>query len=171
MKSHPYVRLGIAAALTLLTAAPFAHAQTIDLKQGWDHATSEQFWFGSQGSRIMPYAWFIALEQQSNTALLRDPDFMESLGYIVVRKLPANPNDLPIGFARDENAAATASYAGLTCAACHTARWRIKGQTVIVEGGPAMADFSALLDALVDSTSATLDDAAKFARFAARVGV
>jgi hypothetical protein len=143
-------------------------AQPVNLDQGWNKQTSEAFWFNSQGSRIMPYSWFIGLEQAGSTNLLSDVNFLERLGFIAVEG-----RRLPIGFAVDRNQSRTATYIGLTCAACHTGRLNIEGRPVLVEGGPAMTDFSALLSALVASTSATLkdDQVAKFERFAARVNV
>ena len=41
------------------------------LDQGWDDATREAFWFTPQGSQVMPYTWFLHLEQADSTALLR----------------------------------------------------------------------------------------------------
>jgi mono/diheme cytochrome c family protein len=163
-------RFSAAVALLVSACCGSAFAQPIHLSQGWDAATSADFWFRSQGSRIMPYSWFIALEQADNQELLRAPAFMERLGYIVVGTSPSNPHNLPIGFARDENTTATASFAGLTCAACHTAQLLINNRRVIVDGGPAMADFTGLLQAMVDSTTATIADPGKFSRFATNVG-
>jgi hypothetical protein len=143
-------------------------AQPVNLDQGWNKQTSDAFWFNSQGSRIMPYSWFIGLEQAESTNLLSDVNFLEGLGFIGVEG-----QKLPIGFAVDRNQSRTATYIGLTCAACHTGRLNIEGRPVLVEGGPALADFSALLNALVAATTATLkdDQAARFERFAARVNV
>jgi cytochrome c5 len=166
--------VGLCAVLGLL-APPVVHpagAQpqaAIDLQQGWTDAVREAFWFQTQGSRMMPYDWFAALEQASDTALLRDPAFLESLGYITVGASPANPLGLPIGFTKDEDVWKR-SYVGLTCSACHTARLTIAGTPTIVEGGQALSDFSGFLSAVVGSLEATLADAAKFRRFADRVG-
>src|SRR5687768_6428428 len=113
-------------------------AGDVDLDQNWDAQQKRRFWFDSQGSRIMPYSWFIALEQAASEALLIDSCYMESFGFIVV---PGHK--LPIGFARDQNRTNTATYIGLTCAACHTARLTFGNRTALVEGGPGMADFSA----------------------------
>ena len=162
------LRLSFAAVLAAagVLSPTAAVAQDIDLKQGWTRQQREAFWFGSQGSRIMPYSWFIGLEQPATTELLSAPAFLESLGFISVAGYK-----LPIGLEVHANQARTATYVGLTCAACHTARLVIEGKPVIVEGGPALVDFSGFLDAMVGSTSATLKDEAKLKRFAARVNV
>ena len=156
----------LAAVGVAVSLASRAQAQMIDLDQGWNPTTSNAFWFGSQGSRIMTYSWFIGLEQADSTSLLSDVDFLEQLGFIGV---PGKK--LPIGFAADTNQSRTATYVGLTCAACHTGRLNLAGRPVLVEGGPSMVDFTGFLNAVVASTSSTLSDDAKFARFAARVNV
>jgi mono/diheme cytochrome c family protein len=151
---------------TMALSSTAAAAQEIDLRQGWTGPQRVAFWFGPQGSRIMPYSWFIGLEQAASGELLSAPAFLESLGFI-----PVPGHRLPIGFEKHENQRRTATYVGLTCAACHTARLVIEGKPVIVEGGPALIDFSGFLDAMAGSTSATLKDDAKFKRFAERVNV
>ena len=147
----------------------YAQAADIDLHQNWDRKTAERFWFTSQGSQIMPYDWFLALEQASNTTLFRDPANMERLRYIQGPASELNPDNLPIGFVKDVDKATNVAYMGLTCAACHTARINFKGIPIIVEGGPALADFSTSLKELVDALSATLSSQEKFDRFAQRV--
>jgi hypothetical protein len=39
------------------------------LAQNWSPNQSVQFYFTSQGSEILPYDWFLALEQPSSTTL------------------------------------------------------------------------------------------------------
>src|ERR1041385_6802707 len=82
-------------------------AADVDLHQHWSDAQKEKFWFDPQGSRIMAYSWFIALEQKDNEKLFIDPCFMESLGFIVV---PGHK--LPIGVAPDKNLNGTATWVG-----------------------------------------------------------
>ena len=146
-----------------------AQSADIDLEQNWDQRNAERFWFTSQGSQIMPYDWFLALEQASNTALFRDPGNMERLRFIQGRASELNPENLPIGFAKDIDKATQVPYVGLTCAACHTAKINFKGVPILVEGGPALADLSTFQTELVDALSATLLSEEKFDRFAHRV--
>jgi len=117
--------------------ATCGHIGEVDLRQKWTQGQREAFWFSSQGSRIMPYSWFVALEQEGSQQPLIDPCFMESLGFVSVPGYK-----LPIGFAQDKNPAGTATYVGLTCAACHTSRLNIGGHWAIVEGGQSLVDFS-----------------------------
>lgn len=40
-----------------------ADGSYVVLEQGWDDDTREAFYFTSQGSQLIPYDWFLALEQ------------------------------------------------------------------------------------------------------------
>ena len=42
---------------------PGAFAGEVTLCQNWDAEEQQRFWFLSQGSQIVPYRWFLALEQ------------------------------------------------------------------------------------------------------------
>jgi hypothetical protein len=143
---------------------------SVDLDQGWDRNTSEEFWFTSQGSRLMPYSWFLALEvaDPSSTALFHAGPNMERYGYISVPPSPRNMDGLPIGFAKDIGGNKD-EYVGLTCAACHTGSLNIAGKTVIVEGGPALANFWPFLTDVISSLSIALSDSSKFDRFSKTV--
>jgi mono/diheme cytochrome c family protein len=58
---------------------------------------------------------------------------------------------------------------GLTCAACHTAKISIAGKPAIVEGGQAYADFFEFLREAVVEFDATINNGARFDRFAKKV--
>lgn len=60
-------------------------------------------------------------------------------------------------------------WLGLTCAACHTSQINFKGRKMLVDGAPAMADFEGLMNGLVRSMEATLNNQDKFDRFARKV--
>jgi len=140
------------------------------LDQGWNHETSMEWWYTSQGSRIIPYDWFRALEQAGSEELFNSKaNLEERLRFIGQPVDPKwNPEGLPIGFTVDKAANGT-RYFGVTCAACHTEKLEYKGKAVLVEGGPPLADFDGLISGIGQSLQATLDDDNKFARFASRV--
>ena len=174
------------------TAGP-VHAQS-DVKpdylcQGWSDEDRETFYFTSQGSQLLPYDWFLALEQATSEARFSCRSNMERLGFLYYPKeLHHNRHGLPIGFVKDErdvrklspaksaylgnaqkDAFLMASWVGLTCAACHTGEIRYKQTVLRIDGGPAMADFETLLIELVDALEATHKDDEKLTRFAKRV--
>jgi hypothetical protein len=62
-------------------------------------------------------------------------------------------------------------YAGVTCAACHEGELTYKGKRIRIQGGNSpTVDLQALARGLDDALQATLTDAAKFKRLAARLG-
>lgn len=175
------ISLSIAAsALTLLIAACFNQGGTpagsqevtriVTLDQGWDANARLAFATTSQGSQIIPYSWFLALERAGDGELLRSEQNIQRWGYLPAEPEPdgSNPDGLPVGFVkavgrnRDE-------WIGLTCAACHTTQLNYKGVGLRIDGGPAMADFDLFFRELVEALTATLNDDAKFDRFALRV--
>ena len=148
-----------------------AACQSIDLDQGWNQSQREDFWFTSQGSRLMPYTWFLALEVGAPTSqiLFHDRANMDRYGYIAAPASARNPDGLPIGFARDHQGKPADDHIGFTCAACHTGSVNIAGTRVIVEGGPALADFWTFLTDVTAALALNLNDHAKFDRFAKKV--
>jgi mono/diheme cytochrome c family protein len=146
-----------------------AEASWSSLDQGWSDADRESFWFSPQGSMLIPYAWFLHLEQPDAMAPFREDTHMARLGYLVAGVSDRNPDGLPIGFVRDRRQQDGEDMLGLTCAACHVSRLELEGKVVQIEGGPTLGDFEALLSGLVGSLRATLADGSKFQRFATGV--
>ncbi len=140
------------------------------VEQGWNHETRLEWWYTSQGTRIIPYEWFLALERSNSEELFTSKENLEQrLRYIGWPAHPKwNPDGLPIGFVKDQDAGG-ASYFGVTCAACHTGKVDFMGKSFLTEGGPAHDDFDRLVTEIGESLQATLDDANKFERFAGRV--
>jgi hypothetical protein len=134
------------------------------LAQGWSAEDAKTFWFTSQGSMLVPYRWFLALERAGDQTPFRDE--LPRLGYLEVGASSANPDGLPIGFVKNRKTQGGYEMLGLNCAACHTSRIEAGGSVVQVEGGPSLADFGAMLDGLVAALQATAADDAKFQRFA-----
>src|SRR5688572_7597132 len=58
------------------TAKPEWHA----LEQGWTDEQEQRYWYTSQGSQVLPYDWFMALEQPHAKAPFHDRDHLESFG-------------------------------------------------------------------------------------------
>jgi mono/diheme cytochrome c family protein len=153
-----------------------------DWTQGWSPSEQHDWYRGSQGSRLIPASWLLALEDAQTQAKLMRPDNVMRWGY-----LPAPDGDgspYPIGFAEDITAVGELSltsprwyagqgekekWIGLNCAACHTAKIDYRGHSIRVDGGPTIADFQGFIRALNQSLEATATDNAKFERFAADV--
>ena len=84
------------------------------LAQNWDEEDRQFFYYTDQGSRLLPYDFFLNLEQATNEKLFRSSDNMLRFGFIPGEVSKANPDGLVIGFTRNDD------YMGPTCAACHT---------------------------------------------------
>lgn len=143
----------------------------IYLDQGWEKSDSLWFYTTTQGSVLLPYDFFLALEQTESKAdslkLFLDPINIDKYRYLPQKKTLFNKGALPVGFAVDEYR--DKEYVGYTCAACHTAQINYNSHAIRIDGGPAMADMVGFLTALVDSMQATLDDQAKYKRFVKQV--
>lgn len=142
------------------------------LEQGWDAQMREAFYYTPQGSRLMPYTWFLALEQADSDKAFADPDNLAGFGYLMatMKDSALNPDGLPVGFVRGEfDESGLGHWLGLTCAACHTNDLTYRGQTIRIDGAPTLADFNVFLGALTGAVAATRLNPEKFARFAANV--
>lgn len=134
------------------------------LTQNWGPEESLQFYYTSQGSQILPYDWFLGLENADSQTLLRDDKNMLKFGYLLQKEDEWNPDGLPVGFVKDD--VKPRAWLGLTCAACHTSQINYKGVGYRIDGGPSLADVRGFLVALVDALKATRDQPPKFDRFA-----
>lgn len=154
------------------SAYPSASAKLPDeLDQGLGSEARLEWWYTSQGSRIIQHDWFLALERANSDQLIRsNENLIQRLRYIAWPAQPKwNPDGLPIGFVVDKDAVTGKSYMGVTCAACHTGKMEFQGKAVLIEGGPAHIDFDGLVLDIAQGLKATLDDEKKFERFAGKV--
>ncbi len=116
------------------------------LDQNW--APKDSLWFDSttQGSDLIPYDFFLVVEQP-NGQLFRDNAHMNNAYRYLVRKpTSSNPDGLPIGFTKDNYQGR--DFMGYTCAACHTSQLNYHGVGIRIDGAPAMADMDTFLDDL-----------------------
>jgi len=137
------------------------------LEQNWSPGQSVQFYFTSQGSQILPYDWFLALEQPDSQGLFRDNQNILKYRYLPQNPGPMNPDGLPVGFVAGKGVGR--SWLGMTCAACHTAEIRYGTRAYRVDGAPTGGDVQALVTDLTRALLQTWNDPAKFGRFAVRV--
>ncbi len=152
------------------TPVPNAVGNVINLNQGWDEKLQSQFWFTTQGSRTVPYDWFLVLEQANSQELFRSDDNIERLRYLPAKPDNKwNPDGLPVGLAKTEKDENGQHWVGPTCAFCHTTQVNYKGVGLRIDGGGTMGDFNTFLSDLVAALRATNDDDAKFKRFANKV--
>ena len=148
--------------------------------QGWEKGVREKFWFTPQGSHMMPYRWFRALEAAEGGQLFSNPEYLEKFGLLSPDgAYDLNPDGFPIGIAVEIDQAraylpASASGAddgqvGLTCAACHTGVVRVEGKPILLDGAPSRFDFDRFYAVLSNALELTLVDPERLARFAGQV--
>ena len=166
-------------------------AGLVTFDQGWSRDEALDFYNTSQGSHLIPYSWFLALEQADKKILFRDNQNMARFGYIAQAVLAGrNPEGLPIGFAKDDipepflakalnrarippggSGVQTAynEWLGLTCAACHTSEINYKAHTLRIDGGPSLTDMQTFMKEMSVALTATSNDEAKLTRFSKNI--
>ncbi|MFC6690752.1 di-heme-cytochrome C peroxidase [Pseudomonas lini] len=183
--------------MSTLKAPPFACAallffgcnsmtQAADiLDQGWNDTTLSNWHDLSQGSRILPLSWALALEEPASEEKFMSDKTISAYGYT-----PYNPSykgkrlTLPMGFVLDDSHDSKLSFTklrwffgqgtqepwvGMNCSACHTAQINFEGQNLVINGGPTNADFQNFFKELRAALSTTASDPEKFERFAKSV--
>jgi hypothetical protein len=162
-------QVGSARDAYVATTDPFGEtvANVVYLSQGWTPEQSLSFYFTSQGSQIIPYDWFLALEQADSETPFRDPQNFLKFRYLPQQPDRWNPDGLPVGFVGGQGSGR--KWLGLTCAACHTTEIRYNNTGYRIDGAPTQADVDGLLSSMIYAMRRTLDDPSKFERFAGKV--
>lgn len=147
-----------------------ATTNVVNLDQSWTLDTQQAFYFTNQGSRVMPYEWFLALENANSQTLFRSDETIDSYRYLPSKPDKKwNPDGLPVGFVKNVDSKTKEEWVGFTCAACHTTQLRYKDVEMRIDGGPTLADFERFNIDLVEALSATYKQQEKFDRFSSAV--
>ncbi len=172
--TSPFIILCLSLMLTLCSCGKtFGSSGGVEyLEQGFDEETRQTFYHAVQGTKLLPYVWFLALEQATNTKSFFNDENLERFGLFPDHQSLNNPDELPVGFAKTIDSTDENAYVGLTCAACHTTEISYSNHTVRIDGGPSLFDallfaqeISKALGALVGESS----DQEKFLRFSKAV--
>ena len=143
------------------------YSTPIYLDQGWSANDSLWYYNTTQGSALIPYDFFIALEQADSTELFRANSLIDKYRYLPQKPTFFNPDGLPVGFVKESYKGS--DYIGFTCAACHTGQVNYKGTAIRIDGGPAMADMVGFLADLQKSMDIAMANSEKNQRFVAKV--
>ena len=117
------------------------------ISQNWSPDERKWFYHASQGTELVPYKWFLALEQPHIKVFgpvpkFSDPSYLARFGFLPDPANPHNQGDLPVGFAVDTvvdpNSNQAVEVVGLTCAPAILASWniRVKESASTVERRP-----------------------------------
>ena len=147
----------------------------IYLNQAWSQDDRDWYYHFSQGSAVLSYDIFLNLEVAGGPDLFRSDGNLARYGLIPTSANTYNPDALPIGITKTVVATPVkgwpaGDYVGPNCAACHEGQLDYNGKHVRIDGGISHTfDFQTLTHGLDDALQATLTDAAKFDRLAARL--
>jgi uncharacterized protein (DUF2235 family) len=175
----------VAAGIGLFTLTHILEVPSIErpktvawLVQNWTDDQRHRFYHLAQGSELLPYAWFLALEQPRFTIagapLLREDSYLEGFGFIPDSANAQNPDALPVGFSRDDRfvdpyTGQKNAVLGFTCAACHTGELFYGDQAIRIDAGPSLVNLQNFSEALAFAVIWTYYDPGRFHRFAKRV--
>jgi hypothetical protein len=129
----------------------FKSVEVQDGKQKWSPDQRAWFYHTPQGTELLPYKWFLALEQPrvkifGTVPKFSDTAYLTRFGFLPDAASPQNPDGLPVGFAKDTvvdpKSGETVEVVGLTCAACHTGQVEYKGKGIRIDGGSATIDLA-----------------------------
>ncbi len=166
----PFIRsLGSALVLTLagLSQAQAAdRPSTIYLNQAWTAQQRADYYWGSQGSALISYDIYLALQLPGSQTLFNSAEHADQVGLLMEQPdLKNNPDALPIGITKTTVSTGqyTGVYMGMTCAACHTGQVQYKGQQIRIEGGVnTRLNIVEWIRTLADSLTATVNEPARF---------
>lgn len=148
-------------------------SEIIYLNQAWTAKDRANFYWKSQGSALLSYDIYLALTLPGTNELFNSRSNSDRMGLLLEPfNQQANPDDLPVGVAKSVVTSGTlrGTYAGLTCAACHTNQIQYKGSQIRIDGGNASRfDLLQWLQTLSRSVDAPLNDPALFAALASRI--
>lgn len=148
------------------------------LPQNWTDEQRNRFYHLAQGSELLPYAWFLALEQPRLTItgapLFKESSYLAGFGFIPDSANGQNPDGLPVGFSRDDRFVDPYTgqknvVLGFTCAACHTGELFYGDQAIRIDAGPSLVNLQKFSEALGFAVLWTYYDPVRFHRFAKRV--
>lgn len=165
-----------------------APKQIAFLEQGWSPDQREKYYQTSQGSLIIPYSWFMALEVPE---LGSHKPFAAEENLIRYGLVPDssryNPDHLPVGISKETldgyhlqdlgcgappcpaGSALHAQWLTYTCAACHVAQLNYQGKSLVIDGGRGRWNFTVFNTTLANLILTTRYSPGMFARFADKV--
>ena len=145
---------------------PVSQTPPIYLNQAWSAQDRAEFYWTSQGSALLSYDIYLALQVAGSDALFNSPKNSDRLGLLTEPTDPKNnPDALPVGVAKAVVSPGQFQgvYAGFTCAACHTGQLQYKGKQVRIDGGvPNRLNAIAWIQSLNASLQETLEDPVRF---------
>src|SRR6202521_4364569 len=148
------------------------------LPQNWTEDQRRRYYHAAQGSELLPYAWFLALEQPRlslrGAPPFRNDAYVQGFGFIPDEAYEQNPDGVAVGFARDHRfvdpyTLQAQGVLGITSAPCHTGELLYGGKAIRIDAGPSLINLQKFTEALGLAVTWTYYDPPRFRRFAGRV--
>ena len=139
------------------------HNTVIYTDQGseWSETIRAAYYSTDQGSRLIPYSWFLALTQPDGSPFASDQ--LSRYGFLPRDADGASIPVLPVGWMTAIEAGV--EQVGINCSACHTRQITRGGRSYRIDGGPGIIDFESFFNDLDAAVRRTLDDPAVFEAF------
>lgn len=137
--------------------------------QGWDDESRRWYYSASQGTLVIPFDWFIALEQPNSRQSIIADDYVTRFRLIPNPDRQFNPDGLPVGVTKATHPVDGSQWVSFTCAMCHTGQLTYRGMAVRIDGAPSQQDFNSFTQEMVLSLGLTRFIPTRFHRFAKRV--
>ena len=158
----------------------------VHLNQGWTEQQRQKAYHTSQGTLIIPYSWFLALEEKptftgsilpGGNNLFFTNENINRYRIIPDPRPDYNPDRLPVGVTRavlpgplaDQIGHGHTEWLSYTCAFCHTSQINYKGLGIRIDGGPGNLDFNEFNRNLANLLLLTKANPMRLSRFADRV--
>jgi hypothetical protein len=138
----------------------------IRLNQGWTSQQRADYYWGSQGSALMSYDIYLALQDANSNNLINSPEHSDRVGLLIdPPDQKNNPDNLPIGINKTvvPSGQFAGTYMGITCAACHTGQIQYQGKQIRIDGGNGNRfELAAWISTISAALNATLEDPQRF---------
>lgn len=152
--------------LGISNAIALESTELIRLNQGWSAQQRSDYYWGSQGSALISYDIYLALQQAGSSELFNSSSHADKVGLLIdPPDSKVNPDGLPVGISKTviSSGQFSGTYMGMTCAACHTGQIQYQGKQIRIDGGAANRfNIVAWIRSLSDSLNATLADPVRF---------
>ncbi|WP_196140347.1 di-heme-cytochrome C peroxidase [Aliikangiella sp. G2MR2-5] len=133
------------------------------VEQGWEQTLSEEFQHTSFGSKLIPLVWYQHLRTPSGSNIFSS-DVTAEIGLIEGKLSTNNKLGLPVGVTIDNDDNGQ-SWIGLGCAACHTGEVKYNNQSILLNGGQGMVNFTRLEETIIQALEFTLNNEQEFVHF------
>jgi len=136
------------------------------INQAWSNQDRADYYWGSQGSALISYDIYLALQLSNSIELFSSAQNADRMGLLIAEPdAQNNPDNLPIGITKTivKSGQFSGTYMGLTCAACHTGQIQYLNKQLRIDGGTS-GRFTVVpwLRSLSDALNATAGDPSRF---------